>query len=69
MDGVNGRLGTVSEIHVDPWTGAPVWLGVRAGLFARRTVAIDIHDVSWIDPAAHRVTTTLVGLDRTGVEQ
>ena len=58
VDGVNGRLGTVTGVGVDAVTGDPAWLEVRSGLFVRRTVDVSIDNVVSLDPIAHRIVVT-----------
>jgi PRC-barrel domain protein len=57
VDDENGRVGTVTAVAIDAASGEPAWLEVRTGLFARREVAISVHDVRSVDPLAHRILT------------
>jgi hypothetical protein len=59
VDGVNGRVGTVSGVGIDPDSGEPRFLEVRTGLFVRRQVAIRVEDVGSVDPVARRVVTAI----------
>ena len=64
VDGVDGRIGTVTAIGCDAG-GVPVWLEVRSGLFTHRSVTIGIRDVVSVDLIARRisiVTTARSGL-------
>ena len=57
VDGVNGRIGTVSGVGIDPGGGTPAWLEVRTGLFVQRHVAIRVEDVGSVDPSSRRIVT------------
>jgi hypothetical protein len=59
VDGLDGRIGTVSGVGIDHDSGEPAFLEVRTGLFVRRHVAIGVEDVGSVDPVSRRIITTI----------